>query len=97
VNLVGNAAEASSPGARVVVRTKPADGAQIAIEVEDRGRGIGADDLPRIFDPFFTTRPDGTGLGLAICHKVVRAHGGEIVVRSTPGTGSTFTILLPAA
>ena len=97
VNLVGNAADASQPGAHVTLRAKAADAARVAIEVEDHGRGIGADDLPRIFDPFFTTRPDGTGLGLAICHKVVRAHGGDIQVRSTPGEGSTFTVLLPAA
>jgi signal transduction histidine kinase len=97
VNLVGNAAEASTPGTHVTVRAKPADGTHVAIEVEDRGRGINADDLPRIFEPFFTTRPDGTGLGLAICHKVVRAHGGELQVRSIVGEGSTFTILLPAA
>ncbi len=97
VNLLGNAADASTPGTEVTVRAKPADGAHIAIEVEDRGRGIHADDLPRIFEPFFTTRPDGTGLGLAICHKVVRAHGGDIQVRSAIGQGSTFTILLPAA
>jgi signal transduction histidine kinase len=97
VNLVGNAAEASTPGKAVTVRAKPADATHVAIEVEDRGRGIKADDLPRIFEPFFTTRPDGTGLGLAICHKVVRAHGGELQVRSTVGEGSTFTILLPAA
>jgi len=58
--------------------------------------GIGADDLPRIFEPFFTTRPDGTGLGLAIVHKVIRAHGGDIKVRSTLGGGSTFTITLPS-
>ncbi len=95
-NLVGNAADASTRGAHVTVRAKAADGNHIAIEVEDRGRGIQAIDLPRIFEPFFTTRPDGTGLGLAICHKVVRAHGGDIQVRSTPGSGSTFTILLPA-
>ena len=69
----------------------------VAIEVEDHGRGIDQVDLPKIFDPFFTTRPDGTGLGLAICHKVVRAHGGDIKVRSVPGAGSTFTVLLPAA
>jgi signal transduction histidine kinase len=100
VNLVGNAAEASPPGTEVTVRASivaPAlDAAQVAIEVEDRGRGIDANDLPRIFEPFFTTRPDGTGLGLAICHKVVRAHGGDIHVRSAIGQGSTFTILLPA-
>ncbi len=97
VNLVGNAADASKPGAEVTLRATPANDGQVAIEVEDRGRGIGAEDLPRIFDPFFTTRPDGTGLGLAICHKVVRAHGGDIRVRSTVGEGSTFTVVLPAA
>jgi signal transduction histidine kinase len=96
VNLVGNAADASRPGAEVTISARPSAG-RVAIEVEDHGRGIRADDLPRIFEPFFTTRPDGTGLGLAICHKVVRAHGGDIQVRSTPGEGSTFTVLLPLA
>ncbi len=96
-NLVGNAADASKPGARVTLRATPANDGQISIEVEDKGRGIGADDLARIFEPFFTTRPDGTGLGLAICHKVVRAHGGDIRVKSTIGEGSTFTVMLPAA
>jgi len=95
-NLVGNAADASQPGAAVTVRAKQAD-ARVAIEVEDHGRGIGETDLPRIFEPFFTTRPDGTGLGLAICQKLVRAHGGDIQVRSVPGKGSTFTVLLPAS
>jgi signal transduction histidine kinase len=94
-NLVDNAANASRPGAEVTLRAQAADNG-VAIEVEDHGRGIGADDLPRIFEPFFTTRPDGTGLGLAIVHKVVRAHGGDIKVRSTVGAGSTFTITLPA-
>jgi signal transduction histidine kinase len=82
---------------RASIHAPAADTAQVAIEIEDQGRGIAAHDLPRIFEPFFTTRPDGTGLGLAICHKVVRAHGGDIQVRSTVGRGSTFTILLPAA
>jgi signal transduction histidine kinase len=94
VNLVDNAANASASGASVTVRAKPA-AAAVEIEIEDHGRGIAADDLPRIFEPFFTTRSDGTGLGLAICHKVVRAHGGDIRVRSTVGSGSTFTISLP--
>jgi two-component system sensor histidine kinase HydH len=94
-NLVDNAANASKPGAEVTLRASATDDRHVAIEVEDHGRGIGADDLPRIFEPFFTTRPDGTGLGLAIVHKVIRAHGGDIKVRSTLGGGSIFTITLP--
>jgi signal transduction histidine kinase len=94
-NLVDNAANASRPGTEVTLRASATDDRHVAIEVEDHGRGIGVDDLPRIFEPFFTTRPDGTGLGLAIVHKVIRAHGGDIKVRSTIGGGSTFTITLP--
>jgi signal transduction histidine kinase len=94
-NLVDNAANASRPGTEVTLRATATADHHIAIEVEDHGRGIGADDLPRIFEPFFTTRPDGTGLGLAIVHKVIRAHGGDIKVRSILGSGSTFTITLP--
>ena len=97
VNLVDNAADASTPGAEVTLRTARPDDTHVAIEVEDRGKGIRADDLARIFEPFFTTRPDGTGLGLAICHKVVTAHGGELRVKSSVGVGTTFTVLLPAA
>jgi len=94
VNLVDNAADASTPGAEVTMRVVPR-ASSIAIEVSDRGRGISEADLPRIFEPFFTTRPDGTGLGLSIVHKVVRAHGGDLEVKSTVGTGSTFTVVLP--
>jgi signal transduction histidine kinase len=95
-NLVDNAANASRPGAEVTLRATATGDRGVAIEVEDHGRGIAPDELHRIFEPFFTTRPDGTGLGLAIVHKVVRAHGGDIRVRSTLGGGSTFTITLPA-
>ena len=94
-NLVDNAANASRPGTDVTLRAAATTDHRVAIEIEDHGRGISADDLPRIFEPFFTTRPDGTGLGLAIVHKVIRAHGGDIRVRSTLGGGSTFTITLP--
>jgi signal transduction histidine kinase len=95
-NLLDNAAKASDDGSEIVLRTRAVD-ARVAVEVSDRGKGIADGDLPRIFEPFFTTRPDGTGLGLAICQKLVRAHSGEIQVRSAPGKGSTFTVLLPAA
>ncbi|HUQ04970.1 MAG TPA: ATP-binding protein [Kofleriaceae bacterium] len=94
-NLLDNAAKASPDGATIALRTRR-DGEKVAIDIVDHGSGIEANDLLRIFEPFFTTRPDGTGLGLAICQKVVRGHGGDIVVQSRPAEGSTFTIVLPA-
>jgi signal transduction histidine kinase len=97
LNLLDNAAKASQPGSAVVLRGAAADGGRVAIEIADRGKGISPLDLPRIFEPFYTTRPDGTGLGLAIVQKIVRAHSGDVVVRSAPGQGSSFTVLLPAA
>jgi signal transduction histidine kinase len=95
-NLIDNAARASQPGGSIVVRTR-SEGGKVSIEVCDRGKGMAPDDLAHIFEPFFTTRTDGTGLGLAIVQKLVRAHAGEVLVRSAPGHGSTFTVVLPAA
>ncbi|MEJ7728324.1 MAG: ATP-binding protein [Polyangiaceae bacterium] len=97
INLIDNAAQASEEGARIELVTRRSDDGKVAFEVADRGRGICAADLPKIFEPFFTTRADGTGLGLAIAQKLVRANGGEIRVASAVGSGSTFTVLLPAA
>ena len=71
---------------------------QAAVRVTDSGTGIPADALARIFDPFFTTKEDQnrTGLGLAVAHSIVEQHAGEITVRSTPGEGTEFHVLLPA-
>jgi signal transduction histidine kinase len=96
-NLLDNAVQASPPGAEVVLRGAAATGGRVAIEIADRGKGIAEADLPRIFEPFYTTRADGTGLGLAIVQKIVRAHDGDVLVRSTPGEGTSFTVLLPAS
>jgi PAS domain S-box-containing protein len=71
-------------------------GAHVVVEVADSGAGMDAADLPRIFDPFFSTKFAGRGLGLAAVLGVVRRHGGALRVRSRPGAGSTFTVLLPA-
>jgi len=95
VNLLDNAADASSRGGRVTVNVHRMDDGGVGIDVVDQGRGIAAGDLEKIFDPFFTTRPDGTGLGLAIAHKIVRAHRGEIVVESEPGQSTMFRVHLP--
>jgi signal transduction histidine kinase len=65
------------------------------LDVSDPGPGIPDMDLERIFEPFFTTKPSDTGLGLAVVKRFVEAHKGAVRVRSAPGKGSTFTIVLP--
>jgi CheY-like chemotaxis protein len=72
-------------------------GRYIRIEVSDQGVGIPEEHLQRIFDPFFTTKEKGRGLGLASAYSIIRNHDGQISVSSTPGSGTTFTIHLPAA
>ncbi len=92
-------AQVAHPEARVRERLALPAGRYIAITVRDDGPGMDADTLARVFEPFFTTKPvgQGTGLGLAVVHGVMRAHGGAVDVRSTPGEGSCFTLYFPAA
>lgn len=72
-------------------------GHYVRIRVEDEGEGMDAATLERIFEPFFTTKgtDQGTGLGLSICYGIIDQSGGFLQVRSMPGRGSTFDILLP--
>ncbi|NWJ40148.1 MAG: HAMP domain-containing protein [Geothrix sp.] len=97
VNLLLNAADAiGADGGQIRAITR--SGASNAIEflLEDSGRGISAEDLPRIFEPFFTTKGNhGTGLGLAVSWGIVEAHGGSLEVQSQPGQGTCFTLRLP--
>jgi signal transduction histidine kinase len=77
---------------------RPEDGAEyVEVAVRDTGPGISQKVLKNIFIPFFTTKTQGTGLGLAISQSIVQNAGGTIEVKSQQGSGTTFTILLPAA
>jgi two-component system NtrC family sensor kinase len=98
LNLINNAAQAIESGRGVITLTTRMQGAEhVAVEIEDSGKGIAPDVLPRIFDPFFTTKAvgKGTGLGLSIAYKIVAQHGGTISADSTPGAGTKFTVVLP--
>ncbi len=103
VNLLVNAVEAVEPGTgAVTIRTsyQPATASRRAaasISVIDNGPGIASDRHKQIFLPFQTTKGlRGTGLGLAVTKRIIEEHRGTILLRSTPGRGATFTVLLPA-
>ena len=71
--------------------------AHVTVSVEDTGNGIPEKVVDKIFQPFFTTKPagQGTGLGLSLSYDIIKAHGGDITVKTTEGAGSTFIIRLP--
>ncbi|MCO6511997.1 MAG: sensor histidine kinase [Aridibacter famidurans] len=96
LNLILNAVEAVEEGGHVSVAARQG-GSNVSVTVADDGCGISEDDRTRIFYPFFSTRSGGSGLGLAIASNIVAAHGGSISVESSPGGGSEFTVILPAA
>ncbi len=98
LNLIANAAQALDKPQKAIVVTSRREGADaIAVEIADNGKGIAPEVLPKIFDPFYTTKEvgKGTGLGLSIAYKIVSQHGGRIDVKSQPGKGTVFTVVLP--
>jgi two-component system NtrC family sensor kinase len=99
VNLLLNAADAiGAEGGRIRATTKHGLSSSIELLLEDSGRGIPPEDLPRIFEPFFTTKGNhGTGLGLAVSWGIVEAHGGSLEVQSELGHGACFTLRLSTA
>lgn len=100
-NLVSNAIKYSPRGGsvRVAVTRRPD---AVVVSVADEGIGMSPDTIEHVFEPFHRVRTSkefipGTGLGLFVARRIVEAHGGHIVVESTPGSGSTFTVHLPLA
>ncbi|GEM_PF-2932069 len=105
-NLLTNAINYTDRGSQIGINTRLTDvqgRPYLAVSVWDTGIGITPDDLPFIFNRFFRAETakvagvPGTGLGLSIVKEIVEQHGGQIRVESTPGKGSTFTVLLPPA
>ncbi|GIV60200.1 MAG: hybrid sensor histidine kinase/response regulator [Rhodothermaceae bacterium] len=100
VNLLSNAIKFTPAGGKVQVDVE-GDDAQVLLRVRDTGIGIPADELPRVFDRFHqvaepSRQPhEGVGIGLSLVKELVELHGGEVLVESTAGFGSTFTVRLP--
>lgn len=103
MNLILNARDAMLPHGGVLTLRAEEKNDTVEITVIDTGDGIDPEDLQNIFERFFSTKKEGTpaaeysgaGLGLAFCKMVVDGHGGSISVKSEPGHGSTFKIILP--
>ena len=104
-NIILNARQAMAEGGQIRITAENcrncAGGTQllgercVRIVISDDGPGMTPEVTEKIFDPYFSTRSEGSGLGLAICHSIMEKHDGRISVSSTPGKGTTFTLLLP--
>lgn len=98
-NLIANSIDAvrdSGKGDRMLIKARKKNN-RVIMEVADNGPGIPQQTIDRIFEPFFTTKGfgKGTGLGLSICYNIIKAHDGDIRVKSIEGEGTTFIIELP--
>lgn len=97
VNIISNAAQAMPDGGKITLGARfDAVDSVFRLSFADEGIGIRPEDLPKILQPYFTTKEAGIGLGLAITERIVKEHGGKMVVASTFGKGTVFTIELPA-
>jgi signal transduction histidine kinase len=97
LNLAINACQAMPNGGTLRLVASAASRGRVEIRVEDTGQGIRPEHLQKIFDLYFTTKDHGTGIGLSMVYRIVQLHDGEIEAQSTPGRGTTFTVLLPRA
>ena len=99
LNLILNGCSAMAEGGELFIRvleTTFRGSSAVVIEVTDTGIGIPEEAIPRIFRPYVSTTEGGTGLGLPTTLRIIRLHGGTVLVESEPGQGSRFSIVLPA-
>lgn len=95
-NFITNAAQAMPDGGKITLGAAFVAGEnRFRLTFTDQGSGIAPNDIDKIFQPYFTTKEAGIGLGLAITERIIKEHGGEMVVESQLGNGTTFTIILP--
>jgi C4-dicarboxylate-specific signal transduction histidine kinase len=97
VNGLAAAAEQAQRDRWLLVRTAESNSGGVELTVEDSGKGITKEDLPRVFEPFFTTKQEGLGMGLSISRSIVQAHGGRLWAENSAGGGAVFRCVLPVA
>ncbi|MBA3011676.1 MAG: hypothetical protein KKF12_11775 [Proteobacteria bacterium] len=99
LNLFNNAFAAMEQGGQLKIRVRFKAKKTVIITVSDTGTGISPEDIHNIFEPFYSSKNAhwGTGLGLSITYGLVKEMGGDIMVKSQPGTGTCFTLVLPVA
>ncbi len=93
-NVTKNAMEAMQDGGSIAIELD-CDDAFVFLRVRDSGCGISRDDISKIYEPFFTTKNNGHGLGMMIVMRIMREHGGQVGIDSTPGKGTTVTLQFP--
>jgi len=96
LNILLNSIQATEKEGRILIDIRVFESSQqCELRITDTGKGIAAADVAKVFDPFFSTKKHGTGLGLAVAYTIIDNHGGQILVESQEGRGTTFRIFLP--
>ncbi len=97
LNLVLNAAEASSAGSTIDVQLARSERGKVVLTIRDHGKGIEPSELTKVMEPFYTTKTTGSGLGLAITNTIIANHHGKLAIHSKPGEGTTVVCEIPAS